>query len=596
MGDAQSAQREGKKGAAPDEESGKVDDAQTEQNAEDEPLKKHGQISEINGKSDGSVAEVNGHCEDEIAAEAIPPPDEDFLEREKQVKDEDTPVNVEINEKESPIGANEDVPKEMIEIDAKQNDINESFRRFFSNIGLKLTVKRGSGEIATDVPDETNKEEPNRPEDVENISKETTNVTSEDVLETAEEKTKETKEEVESDNVDKAMTSPVGEDAHQDATPQEAPHSTSPSSPEEEVVMSPLKRFFTTGIFSGLQKKKKPTEVVTTDKELADMGEKEVKVAKEQPEQDQQQDKGDISLGVEAATVETAQKENDLEVEIMPEASAETINASTVDPSTIIVTEPEILDSQEKDKVQASPLKRLLSGSSLKKLSKRQRSRRSSDAKLSDSGEHVLDQYLSSTESPENQKEETCAQSSADAAAEEDGAWASFKKLMTPKKRMKRSSLTNEETQIPGSVDEPKPSEGGQISDHSTEEGKKRKDSSVSWESVLCGSGRRRSRKTSDSEEETPQTEANKQDGGSKNGAESALESSNEADDIIAYSPKQVGSPSDSDGGSTWKSLKKLVTPKRKVKDEDESKDHDEKNGSLLKSKTKYLQMKLIRM
>ncbi|KAL7380114.1 hypothetical protein ABVT39_011972 [Epinephelus coioides] len=620
MGDAQSAQREGKKNAAPDEESGKVDDAQTEQNAEDEPLKKHGQISEINGKSDGSVAEVNGHCEDEIAAEAIPPPDEDFLEREKQVKDEDTPVNVEINEKESPIGANEDVPKEMIEIDAKQNDINESFRRFFSNIGLKLTVKRGSGEIATDVPDETNKEEPKRPEDVENISKETTSenaeqntdvniaqetydndsttcptltdVTSEDVLETAEEKTKETKEEVESDNVDKAMTSPVGEDAHQDATPQEVPHSTSPSSPEEEVVMSPLKRFFTTGIFSGLQKKKKPTEVVTTDKELADMGEKEVKVAKEQPEQDQQQDKEDISLGVEAATVETAQKENDLEVEIMPEASAETINASTVDPSTIIVTEPEILDSQEKDKVQASPLKRLLSGSSLKKLSKRQRSRRSSDAKLSDSGEHVLDQCLSSTESAENQKEETCAQSSADAAAEEDGAWASFKKLMTPKKRMKRSSLTNEETRIPGSVDESKPSEGGQISDHSTEEGKKRKDSSVSWESVLCGSGRRRSRKTSDSEEETPQTEANKQDGGSKNGAESALESSNEADDIIAYSPKQAGSPSDSDGGSTWKSLKKLVTPKRKVKDEDESKDnvqsdsevpHDESSFSIKK-------------
>ncbi|XP_049452951.1 titin homolog isoform X2 [Epinephelus fuscoguttatus] len=589
MGDAQSAQREGKKDAAPDEESGKVDDAQTEQNAEDEPLKKHGQISEINGKSDGSVAEVNGHCEDEIAAEAIPPPDEDFLEREKQVKDEDTPVNVEINEKKSPIGANEDVPKEMIEIDAKQNDINESFRRFFSNIGLKLTVKRGSGEIATDVPDETNKEEPNRPEDVENISKETTNVTSEDVLQTAEEKTTETKEEVESDNVDKAMTSPVGEDAHQDATPQEVPHSTSPSSPEEEVVMSPLKRFFTTGIFSGLQKKKKPTEVVTIDKELADMGVKEVKVAKEQPEQDQQQDKEDISLGVEAATVETVQKENDLEMEIVPEASAETINASTVEPSTIIVTEPEILDSQEKDKVQASPLKRLLSGSSLKKLSKRQRSRRSSDAKLSDSGEHVLDQYLSSTESAENQKEETCAQSSADAAAEEDGAWASFKKLMTPKKRMKRSSLTNEETRIPGSVE---PSEGGQISDHSTEEGKKRKDSSVSWESVLCGSGRRRSRKTSDSEEETPQTEANKQDGGSKNGAELALESSNEADDIIAYSPKQAGSPSDSDGGSTWKSLKKLVTPKRKVKDEDESKDnvqsdsevpHDESSFSIKK-------------
>lgn len=35
MGDAQSAQREGKKDAAAEEESGKVDDAQTEQNTED---------------------------------------------------------------------------------------------------------------------------------------------------------------------------------------------------------------------------------------------------------------------------------------------------------------------------------------------------------------------------------------------------------------------------------------------------------------------------------------------------------------------------------------------------------------------------------
>lgn len=35
MGDAQSAQREGKKDAAAEEESGKVDDAQTEQHIEE---------------------------------------------------------------------------------------------------------------------------------------------------------------------------------------------------------------------------------------------------------------------------------------------------------------------------------------------------------------------------------------------------------------------------------------------------------------------------------------------------------------------------------------------------------------------------------
>uniref|UniRef100_A0A8C4IB50 A kinase-anchoring proteins AKAP-5 and AKAP-12 calmodulin (CaM)-binding domain-containing protein n=1 Tax=Dicentrarchus labrax TaxID=13489 RepID=A0A8C4IB50_DICLA len=472
----------------------------------------------------------------------------------------------------------------MTEMDAKQNDINEGFRRFFSNIGLKLTVKRGSSEITTDVPDKTNKDEPNRPEDVEDTAKETksdnaeqntdvniaqetydndsttcptlTDVTSEDVLENAEEKTTETKEEVKSDHAEET-TAPAGEDAQQDAAPEEEPHSTFPSSPEEEVVVSPIKRFFTTGIFSGLRKKKKLAEDETTEKELVDMGKKEVMETTEQTaQQQQQQDKEEISTGVEAAAIEVEEGKS-----------------SSMDQSTITVPEPEILSSQEKDKVQASPLKRLLSGSSLKKLSKKQRSRKSSDAKLSDSGEHVSDQLLSSTESAENHKEEGPVQPSVEAAGEEDGAWASFKKLVTPKKRVKRSSLSNDETEIPGSVEEPKPSEGEQISDHSTEEGKKRKDSSVSWEAVLCGSGRRRSRKTSDSDDEMPQVD-HKQESGSKHGAESPLESSNENEHEIIAASKQAGSPSEGDGGSTWKSLKRLVTPKRKAKDEDESKEN----------------------
>ncbi|KAF1374580.1 hypothetical protein PFLUV_G00230570 [Perca fluviatilis] len=620
MGDAQSAHREGKEDAAAEGDSGKVDDAYTEQNTEDKLLKNNGQISEINGKADGSIAEVNGHCEDEIDAEAIHSSDEDVSETEKPLKEEETPFNVEINEKESPneADANEDVPLEIIEMDAKQNDINESFRRFFRNIGLNLTVKRGSGEIATDVPDETNQEEPNRAEDVEDTMKETTSENAEqnadvniahetydndsttcptltdvtsDILENAEEKTEETKEEVESDNVDAAMTSPVGEHAQQDATPEES-HSTSPCSPEEEVVVSPIKRFFTTGIFSGLRKKKKPAEDETTDKEPEDKGGKEVEETREQTVQDKQQDIEEISLGVDAAAIETERKENILKGEILSAVSAQVMDASTIDPSTIILTEPEILNSQEKDKVQASPLKRLLSGSSLKKLSKKQRGRKSSDAKLSDSGEHGSDQLLSSTGSAENQKEEGCAQHSAEAVGEEDGAWASFKKLVTPKKRIKRSSLSNEETQIPGSVEEPKPSEGGQISDLSTEEGKKRKDSSVSWESVLCGSGRRRSRKTSDSEDEILQID--KQDGGSKHGTELALESSNEVDEMLAYSPKEAGSPSEGDGGSTWKSLKRLVTPKKKAKDEDESKDHVQSDSEVTQDESSFSIKKLL--
>ncbi|XP_070698540.1 A-kinase anchor protein 12 [Pempheris klunzingeri] len=624
MGDAQSAQRQDKKDAAAEEESGTVDDAQTE----DKPFKNNGQISEINEKADSSTAEVNGHCEDEIAAEAILSPGEDVSETVKPHEEEEIPLeNVELTENESPneVDANEDVPLEMTEMDAKQNDINDGFRRFFSNIGLKLTVKRGSGEEGKDIPDETNKEEANRSEDVENTAKETTSentepntdvntaqetydndsttcptltdATSGDILENAEEKIEETEEEVESNNAD-AVTSPVNE--HQDATEEteEKPHSMSSSHLEEEVVVSPIKRFFTTGIFSGLRKKKKSTDNGTTEKELVDMGKKEAMETTEQTLQDQQQDKEEVSPSVEAALVETEHKENEVKEEILSAASAETMDetkSSTTDPSAIIVTEPEMISSQDKDKVQASPLKRLLSGSSLKKLSKKQRGRRSSDAKLSDSGEHVSDQLLSSTESAENQRESP-AQASAEAAGEEDSAWASFKKLVTPKKRMKRSSLGNEETQIPCAAEEPKPSDGEQILDHSTEEGKKRKDSSVSWEAVLCGSGRRRSRKTSDSEDETPQIDNNddKQDGGSKHAAESHLESSNEVDEILASSPKQAGSPSEGDGGSTWKSLKKLVTPKKKARDEDESKDNIQSDSEIAQDESSFSIKKLL--
>ncbi|KAG8013173.1 hypothetical protein GBF38_021416, partial [Nibea albiflora] len=226
MGDAQSAQREDKRDAAAEEESGKVDDAPAEENIEAKSLINNGQISEISGKADGSIAEVNGHCEDKIAAEANLSPDGDVSETEKPLEEEEeTPLeNVEINEKESPNEADDNEDADIIEMDAKQNDINEGFKRFFSNIGLKLTVKRGSEKDAKDMQDETNKEEPNTA-DVEDAAKDTksenaeentdvnmaqetydndsttcptlTDVTSEDVLENAEEeKTTETKEKV----------------------------------------------------------------------------------------------------------------------------------------------------------------------------------------------------------------------------------------------------------------------------------------------------------------------------------------------------------------------------------------------------------------
>ncbi|XP_034054658.1 A-kinase anchor protein 12-like [Gymnodraco acuticeps] len=583
MGDAQSAHRDAE---AAEERSGDARD--DEQETGDKPLINNGQVSEVCGKAESSIAEVNGLCEEQVRADAFLSPEKDDSETEKPLKEEDV-ENVEISEKESLNEADEEEPLEMIAMDAKQNDINEGFRRFFSNIGLKLTVKSGSGDVASD---------PNRPEDIGDTTMETTSenpeektdlkmaqetydndsttcptltdVSPEDAPQNAEEETPETKEEAESDYVDAEM--PVEEDSQQEATPEEEPES--PSGPEEAEVVSPIKRFFTTGIFSGLRKKNKLPEEETADKELEDLGKKEVVETAEQTEQDQHQDREDIRDDVEAAAVETEHKEL---------KGGKTPAAQIPDPLTVIVTEPEILSSQEKEKVQASPLKRLFSGSSFNKLPRKQRSRRSSDARMSDSGEHVSEKVISSTESDDNQKGEVRAQSSAE---EEEGAWASFKKLMTPKKLRKRPSISNEETQIKCLVEESKAVEGAQISDHSTEEGNKRKDSSVSWESVLCGSGRRRSRKTSDSEEETPQNnnDKNKQDTGSKGGAESGLESSHE----------ESVSPSEADAGSTWKSLKRLVTPKRKSKDEDESKDGVQSDSESTQDESSFSIKKLL--
>ncbi|XP_063356244.1 titin [Pelmatolapia mariae] len=578
MGDTQSAQRAGKKDAEEEEESAKVNDVQTVQDTEDKPLKTNGQISEINGKADGSIAALNGHCKDEISAE-----DKDVAKTEKSPEEEKTPVeSVDINAKTSPeeADANEVEKVEIIEMEEKQNDINESFRNFFSNIGLKLTVKKGSGEKAeTDVPEEV----PNIPDKVKDNAQEVkseneeqsvdlntaqeaneydsttcpslTDGTSENIPENADIKKTETKVEAEHDNDDARTTSPaVNEDGHQDTT-QEL-HPASPMITEEKVVESPLKRFFTTGIFSSLRKKKKLAEDEVTEKELVDMGENEIAEIAEQAVEEQ--DKEEITLDTEAATTEKGLGE----AKIVPAVTTQDdVKPPSMDRSD---GEGEILNSQEKEKVQASPLKKLMSGSSFRSLSKKQKAKKSSDTKISDSQEQVCDQLLSSTESAENQKEENPAQPSAP-AAEEDSAWAAFKKLLTPKKRIKTPSLSNEQAQTSGSADEEKPSEGEQISDSSTEEGKKRKDSSVSWEAVLCGSGRRKSRKSSDSEEETPPN--SKQDSGLKQGAESRLERSNEAQEI------KEGSPPESDGESTWKSFKKLVTPKTKAKDLDESKD-----------------------
>ncbi|CAJ1074473.1 A-kinase anchor protein 12 [Xyrichtys novacula] len=631
MGDAQSAQREGKKDeAAAEEESGKVDDAQAEHSTGDKPLKNIVQISEINEKAGISIAGVNGHCEDEVATDAVLSQDGDILETEipleEEEEEEQAPKHVERNEKESSNGVDvaQDVPLDMIEIDAKKNDINDGFRKFFSNIGLRLSIKRGSSDLLRESPDETNREEPtgtNREEpgaeepldvvvneptcesaeqntdvntaQVTNDNDSTTcptltDISPEEVVENAEEKATEAKEDGESDNADPPITSPAEEEQHQEATPEEELQTTS----GQEEVVSPIKKFFTTGIFSGLRKKRRPAEEETNEKEMVDMGTKGAVEVLEESEQIQQLDKVQIDPGIEAAVVDTEDKENELQQEVLSPTSTETTDEGK--PPVEDLSTHEALDNQEKEKVPSSPLRRLLSGSSFKKLSKRPRSRRSSESRLSDSGEQAADQLMSSTESAENHKEDGSTQPSSEVPEEEDSAWTSFKKLLTPKKRRRTPSLSNKEADIQATAEKPKQSEGEHISDRSTEEDRKRKDSSVSWEAVLCGSGKKRSRKTSDSEDETPQVDNdNKQDPTSKHGVESPHESSNERKNGTLVSSPRVHR-TESDGQSTWITFKRLVTPKRKAKDEDESKDVVQSDGELSQDESSFSIKKLL--
>ncbi|MCJ8743985.1 hypothetical protein PDJAM_G00100930 [Pangasius djambal] len=296
-------------------------------------------------------------------------------------------------------------------------------------------------------------------------------------------------------------------------------------------------------------------------------------------------------------------------------------------------TEAEVESSQDKAKGQGSPLKKLFTGAGLKKLSsKKQKSKKETEAKQTESTEQAAEQIQSSTESGEAQKPDSGASSpeesdehvvgeasQAEASVEAEGEaatsdsekkkdgilhWASFKKLVTPKKRVKRSSESEDET--PGDkpksatlsstesavfeekTEEIKPSEEvkeeakeesqvecktetkAEKSEQSTEEPKKKMDTSVSWEALICvGSAKKRARKTSDSDDEETKIEEEVQKSGEEQAktAESPLESSQEVErENVASSPEPEG-----ELVSTWESFKRLVTQRKKPKAEDKS-------------------------
>ncbi|XP_009464610.1 PREDICTED: A-kinase anchor protein 12 [Nipponia nippon] len=323
-------------------------------------------------------------------------------------------------------------------------------------------------------------------------------------------------------------------------------------------------------------------------------------------------------------------KPDETTMEITPE------EAAGKRPPEGITNEAELLSSQEKTKLQGSPLKKLFTGTGLKKLSGKKHKGKREESKLGEQGEPM--QHLSdSPDSPEEQKGESSASSPEEmneipsleksvdgmqVTENEDAAisdverkresvtpWASFKKMVTPKKRVRRPSESDKEEEIDktksvavsateNAVDENQGEvkENGmdQKPDKTTEEPKRKVDTSVSWEAFICvGSSKKRARKSSSSDEETEhklgqESEKIEESGQSKETATDAiLTSSQESDQGQGNSsPEQAGSPSEGEGISTWESFKRLVTSRRRSKTRMEERTEDSVVGSSLEHST----------
>ncbi|XP_003224734.2 A-kinase anchor protein 12 isoform X1 [Anolis carolinensis] len=289
-----------------------------------------------------------------------------------------------------------------------------------------------------------------------------------------------------------------------------------------------------------------------------------------------------------------------------------------------IKNEVELISSQEKAKMQGSPLKKLFSSSGLKKLSvKKHHKGKKEEAKSGEAAEQTQ-QFSDSAESPEDPRAESSASSPEEAIEsiekgaeasqvteteevsipniekrrESITAWASFKKMVTPKKRIRRLSesdreeepdkgksatLSSTESAPCEEQEDIKENAEEQKLEKSTDEPKKKVDTSVSWEALICvGSSKKRTRKSSSSDEEvgqrlaeegqkTDETAPHKETTG-----DITLTSSQESDQGQGgSSPELAGSPSEGEGVSTWESFKRLVTARRKSKIKIEERNED---------------------
>ncbi|CAI5683833.1 unnamed protein product [Oreochromis niloticus] len=642
-------------------------------------LQKNGQIS--------SMTSLNGHSEDNTLAEVGQPDGvsvgqkEDATETMDTIQDEVTPqVNGEKVDKEAP-DANDISAAEEKAPEEQPDDASEvGFKKIFRFVGFKftlkkdkseekdpvklLTVKDKEGEEGSGTDEPAKEEEEKDKEKAPAVEEKSTAEEKEaDAEAAAVEVTTETEKaettEATPEGAAAAAEGAAAAEAVDEAVKEEGVEKEGEStSPPQEAAMSPFRKFFSGGLFSNLRKKasiKKPKEEevneVATEEETAKTEETvtavEEKEVKDVTEKETEEEVSEAAVEEKSEPKEeavVAPQETKSEDHPEPEVTAETpaVAETTNDEvkqeeqkaepptgveekaPTEVTSEAELLSSQEKAKPQGSPLKKLFTGAGLKKLStKKPKTKKDTEAKLTESGEQAAEQLQASTEpaeapkadsgpsSPEESGEhviavevtqnessqETEGEVGSDGEKKKEGimAWSSFKKLVTPKKRVKRSSESEDEAagekpaksatlsssesaaladkSVEEEAKEDKPSEEEPKTEttekllSSTEEPKKKMDTSVSWEALMCmGGPKKRGRKTSDSdddetkiEEETPATaEAEK---------EGKTETATDTEGEPVSSPEPLPSPPERE--STWGTLKRMVMPKNKAKSEE---------------------------
>ncbi|XP_060947670.1 A-kinase anchor protein 12b [Limanda limanda] len=588
------------------------------------------------------------------------PPKEEASEAVESAQDEVAPqVNGEKVEKESP-DANDISAVEEKAGEEKPDDATEvGFKKIFRFVGFKFTLKKDKNEEKDPVKLLTVKDK-----EGEELTG-TDEPTKEEEKSTAEEKEADSEATtVEAEVTEKAETTdaPAGDAANGDTDEavkeEEADKEgeASPPSQETTLTLSPFRKLFGGGIFSNLRKKasiKKTKE--EEDKETV----VEEEAAKSEETAPAEEDKVDAELGNQEEAPATPEEDKSEPKDEAPVTSEEVKSEATPEETTApsagtsdetkqeeakaeeekapaeVTSEVELLSSQEKVKSQGSPLKKLFTGAGLKKLStKKQKTKKEAVSKLTESGEQAAEQLQSSTESAEAPKadsgpsspeesgehvlavEVTQNESSQEGEVEvaSDGekkkegiiAWSSFKRLVTPKKLVKRSSESDDEAtgekpaksatlsssesapladkSVEEEATEEKPTEEEPKTENteklvsSTEEPKKKMDTSVSWDALMCmGGTKKRTRRTSDSDDEETKIEEEaaavesvaeeeqevKPEAAVVTSASQNTESEGEGEGEVVSSAEALSPP---ERESTWDTLKRMVMSKSKPK------------------------------